>query len=154
MNSTSSTSAPAPATHAAKTKTASKPQAPARKKAVTPVKAAPTKVPSQTQATKPVPKKPAVKPATKPAVKKQASTPAKPLKDKKVKVVRDSFTIPKAELLQIGEMKKRALGLGIEIKKSELIRAGLQAIASLTDASFKKALASVPTIKTGRPAKS
>ncbi len=154
MNSTSSTSAPAPATHAAKTKTASKPQAPARKKAVTPVKAAPTKVPSQTQATKPVPKKPAVKPATKPAVKKQASTPAKPLKDKKVKVVRDSFTIPKAELLQIGEMKKRALGLGIEIKKSELIRAGLQAIASLTDASFKKALASVPTIKTGRPDKS
>lgn len=160
MNSTSSTSAPAPATHAAKTKTASKPQAPARKKAVTPVKAAPTKVPpqtqtqTQTQATKAVPKKPAVKPATKPAVKKQASTPAKPLKDKKVKVVRDSFTIPKAELLQIGEMKKRALGLGIEIKKSELIRAGLQAIASLTDASFKKALASVPTIKTGRPAKS
>jgi hypothetical protein len=96
----------------------------------------------------------AKKPAVKPAVKKQAATPAKPLKDKKVKVVRDSFTIPKAELLQIGEMKKRALGLGVEIKKSELIRAGLQAIASLTDASFKKALASVPTIKTGRPAKS
>lgn len=159
MNMTDQSSATsAPATHTAKTTTASKPQAPARKKAVTPVKAAPTKVPpqtqTQTQATKAVPKKPAVKPATKPAVKKQASTPAKPLKDKKVKVVRDSFTIPKAELLQIGEMKKRALGLGIEIKKSELIRAGLQAIASLTDASFKKALASVPTIKTGRPAKS
>jgi hypothetical protein len=115
-----------------------------------PTKAAPTKVASQTPATKPVAKKPAVKPV----VKKQAATPAKPLKDKKVKVVRDSFTIPKAELLQIGEMKKRALGLGVEIKKSELIRAGLQAIASLTDASFKKALASVPTIKTGRPAKS
>ncbi len=155
MNMTDQSSATsAPATHTAKTTTASKPQAPARKKAVTPVKAAPTKVAPKTQATKPVPKKPAVRPATKPAVKKQASTPAKPLKDKKVKVVRDSFTIPKAELLQIGEMKKRALGLGIEIKKSELIRAGLQAIASLTDASFKKALASVPTIKTGRPAKS
>lgn len=150
MNMTSSTSTPAPATHTAKTTTASKPQARARKKAVTPVKAAPTKVAPKTPATKPVAKKPAVKPA----VKKQASTPAKPLKDKKVKVVRDSFTIPKAELLQIGEMKKRALGLGVEIKKSELIRAGLQAIASLTDASFKKALASVPTIKTGRPAKS
>jgi hypothetical protein len=155
MNTTSNTSNPAPATHVAKTTTARKPQAAARKKAVTPVKAAPTKaaptkVASQTPATKPVAKKPAVKPV----VKKQAATPAKPLKDKKVKVVRDSFTIPKAELLQIGEMKKRALGLGVEIKKSELIRAGLQAIASLTDASFKKALASVPTIKTGRPAKS
>ena len=89
----------------------------------------------------------------KPIVKKTAIAPTKPLKDKKVKVVRDSFTIPKNELLQIGEMKKRALGLSVEIKKSELIRAGLQALASMPDASFKKALASVPTIKTGRPAK-
>jgi hypothetical protein len=76
------------------------------------------------------------------------------LKDKKVKVVRDSFTIPKSELLQIGESKKRALALGVEIKKSELIRAGLQALTRMNDAAFKKALAGVPTIKTGRPAKS
>jgi len=93
-----------------------------------------------------------VKPKT--AAPKAAASPAKPLKDKKVKVVRDSFTIPKTELLQIGESKKRALMLGIGIKKSELIRAGLQALTSMNDAAFKKALASVPTIKTGRPAKS
>lgn len=108
------------------------------------------------QATKPTAKaagKPASTEAAKSNAKKQAAAPAKPLKDKKVKVVRDSFTIPKAELLQIGEMKKRALGLGVEIKKSELIRAGLSALAGMTDAGFKKALASVPTIKTGRPAK-
>lgn len=79
--------------------------------------------------------------------------PVKPLKDKKIKVVRDSFTIPKNELMQIAEMKKRALTLGVEIKKSELIRAGLQALVGMTDAAFKNALASVPTIKTGRPAK-
>lgn len=85
---------------------------------------------------------------------KPAASPAKPLKDKKVKVVRDSFTIPKSELLQIGESKKRALALGVDVKKSELIRAGLQALTSMNDAAFKKALASVPTIKTGRPAKS
>lgn len=88
------------------------------------------------------------------AAPKPAASPAKPLKDKKFKVVRDSFTIPKSELLQIGESKKRALMLGVEIKKSELIRAGLQALTSMNDAAFKKALASVPTIKTGRPAKS
>ncbi|WP_416547695.1 hypothetical protein ACHEXK_02370 [Limnohabitans sp. DCL3] len=88
------------------------------------------------------------------AAPKPAASPAKPIKDKKVKVVRDSFTIPKSELLQIGESKKRALMLGVEIKKSELIRAGLQALTSMNDAAFKKALASVPTIKTGRPAKS
>lgn len=103
--------------------------------------------------------KPATAPATAPvkaktAAPKPPASPAKPLKDKKVKVVRDSFTIPKSELLQIGESKKRALTLGVEIKKSELIRAGLQALTSMNDAAFKKALASVPTIKTGRPAKS
>jgi outer membrane biosynthesis protein TonB len=93
------------------------------------------------------------KPSTKPTVNKQATSPTKSLKDKKVKVVRDSFTIPKTELLQIGEMKKRALTLGVGVKKSELIRAGLSALSGMTDAAFKKALASVPTIKTGRPAK-
>jgi hypothetical protein len=43
--------------------------------------------------------------------------------------------------------------LGVEVKKSELIRAGLQLISGLQDAAFKKALAAVPTLKTGRPAK-
>ncbi len=89
-----------------------------------------------------------------PTVTPKANTaPAKPAKEKKVKVVRDSFTLPKTELLQITEMKKRAMALGVEVKKSELIRAGLQALSTLTDAPFKKALGNVPTIKTGRPAK-
>lgn len=81
------------------------------------------------------------------------STAAKPAKEKKVKVVRDSFTLPKSELLQIKDMKKRAMALGIEVKKSELIRAGLLALSSMADAAFKKALGNVPTIKTGRPSK-
>lgn len=74
-------------------------------------------------------------------------------KEKKVKVVRDSFTIPKNEFSQLAEMKKKALALGLEIKKSELIRAGLMLLASANDAGFKKALAAVPTLKTGRPGK-
>lgn len=85
--------------------------------------------------------------------KKKSAPPAKAAKDKKVKVVRDSFTLPKTELLQITEMKKRAMALGVEVKKSELIRAGLQALAGMADTAFKKAMANVPTIKTGRPAK-
>ena len=97
------------------------------------------------------------KPSTK-SVKPSAKTPsapkAKALKEKKVKVVRDSFTIPKSEFTQIAEMKKRAMALGIDIKKSELIRAGLQAIFSLSDVGFKKALSAVPNLKTGRPSKS
>ena len=87
------------------------------------------------------------------AAPKSSAAPAKPAKEKKVKVVRDSFTLPKSEFLQISDMKKRAMALGVEVKKSELIRAGLQALSTLTDAAFKKALGNVPTIKTGRPAK-
>ena len=85
--------------------------------------------------------------------KKKAAAPAKLTKDKKVKVVRDSFTLPKSELLQITDMKKRAMALGVEVKKSELIRAGLQALVGMNDTAFKKSVAQVPTIKTGRPAK-
>ena len=147
--------------------TAKKPTAAAKPKAVKSVKPATTRTSSKTAVkptvkavakpvAKPVKKpvkKPITKPVTKPVTPPQATAPAKPAKEKKVKVVRDSFTIPKTELLQVGEMKKRALTLGVAVKKSELIRAGLSALASLNDAAFKKALASVPTIKTGRPAK-
>jgi len=85
--------------------------------------------------------------------KKKTAAPAKVAKEKKVKVVRDSFTLPKTELLQITEMKKRAMALGVEVKKSELIRAGLQALAGMADTAFKKAISNVPTIKTGRQPK-
>jgi hypothetical protein len=95
----------------------------------------------------------ATKAAPKTTSKKKAPASSKPAKDKKVKVVRDSFTLPKTELLQIDAMKKRAMALGVEVKKSELIRAGLQALVGMADAAFKKAMAMVPTIKTGRPAK-
>lgn len=144
--------------------TAKKAAAPATQKAVKAVKpktvARPQKKAAAKPATKPATKpvvKPVVKPVTQavtpPVAKPKAAAPAKPAKEKKVKVVRDSFTIPKTELLQVGEMKKRALTLGVGVKKSELIRAGLSALSSMNDAAFKKALASVPTIKTGRPAK-
>ena len=91
------------------------------------------------------------------AVDPLQSAPAKSTKKKdkpeKVKVVRDSFTIPKAEYTQIAELKKRALGMGLEAKKSELIRAGLLLLSNATDASLGKALKNVPTLKTGRPGK-
>lgn len=70
---------------------------------------------------------------------------------KKPKLVRDSFTIPKAEYAAIDALKSRALKLGVGVKKSELLRAGLMLLQELSDARFKAAMASVPTIKTGRP---
>lgn len=73
---------------------------------------------------------------------------------KKPKLVRDSFTIPKAEYAAIEALKGRALALGVAVKKSELLRAGLMLLQPLSDVRFKAAMASVPTIKTGRPATS
>jgi hypothetical protein len=114
-------------------------------------------------AKKPVVKKAAVKQltqaVTKTAVKKSpvktvAAKPgkvAKPAKVKKPKLVRDSFTIPKDEYVVIDGLKIRAGKLGQAVKKSELLRAGVKALAAMSDIQFKAALSNVPTIKTGRP---
>jgi hypothetical protein len=77
--------------------------------------------------------------------------PAKPAKAHKPKLVRDSFTMPKDEYQVIDALKRRALGLQKQVRKSELLRAGIQALAAMNDRSFLKAIAEVPTLKTGRP---
>lgn len=71
--------------------------------------------------------------------------------DKNPKLVRDSFTIPKAEFASIDLLKTRAMALGTSVKKSELLRAGLMVLKGLNDAAYKSAIAAVPTLKTGRP---
>ncbi len=71
--------------------------------------------------------------------------------NKKPKLVRDSFTIPKAEFAAIETLKTRAIAMGTSVKKSELLRAGLMALQGLNEAAFKAALSAVPTLKTGRP---
>ncbi len=123
----------------------------------TTAKKAPRKTTAKTAA-KPAAKKatrtPAKPPAKKPVVKKAAAKPvkvAKPAKVKKPKLVRDSFTIPKDEYVVIDSLKLRAGKLGQAVKKSELLRAGVKALAAMTDIQFKAALSNVPTIKTGRP---
>ncbi|MEO7129653.1 MAG: hypothetical protein ABI040_12450 [Rhodoferax sp.] len=78
----------------------------------------------------------------------------KPAKVKKPKLVRDSFTIPKAEYGVFDELKQRAAKLAHPVKKSELLRAGVKALAAMPDTGFLAALQAVPTIKTGRPAQS
>jgi hypothetical protein len=77
----------------------------------------------------------------------------KPIKAKKVKLVRDSFTIPKPEYLILDNLKLRAADLKHPVKKSELLRAGIKALAAMTDAQLLLALKAVPMLKTGRPSK-
>jgi hypothetical protein len=91
------------------------------------------------------------KTTTKATTKVNAAKEVKVDKVKKPKLVRDSFTIPKAEYVVIEALKERAGKLFRAAKKSELMRAGIKALAAMSDAAFLSALAAVPTIKTGRP---
>ncbi|MBP9056761.1 MAG: hypothetical protein KBF55_00255 [Polaromonas sp.] len=100
-----------------------------------------------------VKKAPAPSPVVKPVAPTQGVAAPKLLKEKKVKLVRDSFTIPKPEYLVLDALKARALVLGQAVKKSELLRAGIKALASMTDAQLTSTLKSVPALKSGRPGK-
>jgi hypothetical protein len=83
----------------------------------------------------------------------KATASGKADKPKKAKLVRDSFTMPKTEHAVLDELKLRAAKLGRPAKKSEVLRAGVQALAGMGDAAFLAAVGGVPAIKTGRPAK-
>jgi hypothetical protein len=105
--------------------------------------------------TAPVGKAPA-KAVPAPMAAKKAAKPAKPAREdkpKKPKLVRDSFTIPKPEYAVIDILKQRAARLGRPAKKSELLRAGVKALEAMADPAFLACIGSVPSIKTGRPAK-
>lgn len=72
---------------------------------------------------------------------------------KKPKLVRDSFTFPAADYALIGSLKQRSLKAGHEVKKSELLRAGLAALSELSDPALLKALQGIDRLKPGRPLK-
>lgn len=92
----------------------------------------------------------AVKPGNSTA---SARVAKKAKKEPKVKIVRDSFTMPHSEYQKIAEIKEICLEAGLPVKKSEVLRAGLKALAGLNVAQLKRALAGLEKIKTGRPKK-
>jgi hypothetical protein len=99
--------------------------------------------------------------AKKTAVAKKAAAPA-PMpapaapevrRKPKEKLVRDSFTMPRSDFELIALLKERALTFKRPTKKSELLRAGLQALAALNQKQLQTALDSLPLLKSGRPKK-
>ena len=74
-------------------------------------------------------------------------------KPKKVKLVRDNFSLPAHEHALLGDLKKRAKKLGKDFKKSEFLRAGIAHLVSLTDTVLVNALSKVERVKVGRPNK-
>ncbi len=134
---------------------------PAAKKAAAAKKApAAQKVATQPAAVKKAPAQKAL--AQKQAAQKAAARPSKPekptkapkaVKPVKIKIVRDSFTMPEADFALIEQIKQRALGWKQPAKKSEVLRAALQALQALPDAKVRKLLAELTPIKKGRPQK-
>nr|WP_314861010.1 hypothetical protein [uncultured Undibacterium sp.] len=106
--------------------------------------------------------KPAVKsvakPVAKPVAKVVKTSVAKPTaasapkeKLKKPKLVRDSFTMPEAEYVVLGEVKKLCIAAGVEVKKSQLLRVGLVLLKGSSVATLKAMIAALPPLKAGRP---
>lgn len=129
-------------------------QTPVATKKVTAVKKAPMvakkvavakKAPAAKKA--PVARKLAPQSAAKPGKKKDK------VKDAKIKIVRDSFTMPEADFALIDHIKLRAIEWRQPVKKSEVLRAALQALNALPDARVKALLSGLADIKKGRPRK-
>ncbi len=72
-------------------------------------------------------------------------------REEKIKVVRDSFTMPQTDYELITALKKRSLESGIQTTKSEILRAGLSALNQMTEVEFVSRIEAVEKIKTGRP---
>lgn len=107
-----------------------------------------------------LPAKAAAKPAKKTLTLRKAETanakPEKKIKkekkaESKVKVVRDSFTMPQIDYDIIAELKEKGLKSGLHVKKSELLRAGLRVLSKLSAAQLKQTVINLEKIKTGRP---
>ena len=96
--------------------------------------------------------KKAAAPAPAPAPVAAQPRPAAKHKPKE-KLVRDSFTMPRSDFELIAMLKERALTFKRPTKKSELLRAGLQALAALNQKQLQTALDRLPLLKSGRPKK-
>lgn len=129
------------------------------KQAATMPAAKPVAKPAASVQVKPVQSKTPTKKVVSPAklktaaLKKTTKNVTKKDKPEKIKMERDSFTMPKDEYAQITLLKARLTSMGQPAKKSELLRAGIKLLAAMSDNTLKTTLAKIPVIKTGRPNK-
>jgi hypothetical protein len=127
---------------------------PAKKKPA-PAKAAPRRALAKKPAAVATRRAPAKKtaaappPLAMPAAKDAAKKPAK----LRVRLVRDSFTMPEPDFALIAALKSRTLAAQRETKKSELLRAGLHVLMALDDDTLLSALGRLQPLKLGRPKK-
>lgn len=70
-----------------------------------------------------------------------------------LKVVRDGFTMPQADYDQLKALKAICLSKGVEVKKSELLRAGVMALAAMPVEALIKRMQALAPVKSGRKKK-
>ena len=69
------------------------------------------------------------------------------------RIVRDTFKMPQREFALIDELKQRCRALGVEVKKSEVLRAGLLAMRELSDERLGQVVRPLTAARTGRAAR-
>lgn len=81
------------------------------------------------------------------STKKPVVTPPKEFKEK---TIRDAFTFPPMDHALLAIIQKKALEAGIQINKSEVVRAGLHLLEGMSNKDLAQALGSIEKLKTGR----
>lgn len=76
------------------------------------------------------------------AAKERVAKKVKPTNSKS-KIVRDKFSMPQSDYAKIEELKQLCLKSGLQVKKSQLLRAGLQALQKMNASQLKAALSSL-----------
>lgn len=74
----------------------------------------------------------------------------KPAKEIKEKAIRDAFTFPPGDHALFAIIQKKALKAGIQINKSEVVRAGLLCLDGMSKKELVQALGKIEKLKTGR----
>jgi hypothetical protein len=69
------------------------------------------------------------------------------------KVVRDGFSMPAGDYGLIAQVQATSLQAGLAVTKSEVLRAGLHALSTMSLAELKEVLSRVEKVKVGRQAK-
>lgn len=91
--------------------------------------------------------------AAKPTEKPGTATRRAEATDHDLKVVRDGFTMPQADYDKLKALKAVCLKHGIEVKKSELLRAGVLALAAMPVNTLVTRIRALAPVKAGRKKK-
>jgi len=86
-----------------------------------------------------------------PAIDEQQPSQDTPPPASREKVIRDSFTLPGRDYELIATIRQRCLKSAVNATKSEVIRAGLHILDSLSDEELIQVINRLEKVKTGRP---